>query len=91
MSGIFLNCSKGVKDLFEVQEGRCDFPRDASAEKGFHLTWRGEPPGFSRVGAGSSGVTTGTTGTRSCGFREGQSPCELQAASQDSSPVGAGS
>ena len=34
MSGIFLNCSKGVKDLFEVQEGRCDFPRYASAEKG---------------------------------------------------------
>ena len=23
-----------MKDLFEVQEGRCDFPRDAAAEKG---------------------------------------------------------
>ena len=33
MSGNFLSCSKGVKDLFEVQEGRCDFPHDASAEK----------------------------------------------------------
>ena len=34
MSGNFLSCRKGVKDPFEVQEGRCDFPRDAAAEKG---------------------------------------------------------
>ena len=34
MSGNFLSCCKGVKDPFEVQEGRCDFPRDATAEKG---------------------------------------------------------
>ena len=34
MSGNFLSCSKGVKDPFKVQEGRCDFPQDASAEKG---------------------------------------------------------
>lgn len=34
MSGNFLSCRKDVKDLLEVQEGRCDFPRDASAEKG---------------------------------------------------------
>ena len=34
MSGNFLCCSKGVKDPFKVQEGRCDFPQDASAEKG---------------------------------------------------------
>ena len=33
VSGNFLSCSKGVKDPFKVQEGRCDFPRDASAEK----------------------------------------------------------
>ena len=31
--GYFLCCSKGVKNPFEVQEGRCDFPRDA-VEKG---------------------------------------------------------
>ena len=29
MSGNFLSCSKGMKDPFEVQEGRCDFPLDA--------------------------------------------------------------
>ena len=34
MSGIFLGCSKGVKDPLEVQEVRCDEPRDASAEMG---------------------------------------------------------
>ena len=34
MSGNFLSCNKGVKDPFEVQEGRCDLPRDASSEKG---------------------------------------------------------
>ena len=34
MSGNFFSCSKGVKDPSEVQEGRCDLPRDASEEKG---------------------------------------------------------
>ena len=34
MSGNFLSCSKGVKVPFEVQEGRCDKPPDASAEMG---------------------------------------------------------
>ena len=34
MSGNILSCSKGVKDPFEVQQGRCDFAREAAAEKG---------------------------------------------------------
>ena len=34
MSGNFLSFSKGAKDPFEVQEGRCDFARHAVAEKG---------------------------------------------------------
>ena len=34
MSGNILGCSKGLKDLFEFQEGRCDVPRDASEENG---------------------------------------------------------
>ena len=33
MSGDFLSCCKVVKDPCKVQEGRCDFPRDA-VEKG---------------------------------------------------------
>ena len=34
MSGNFLSCSKGGKEAGEVQVGRRDFPRDATAEKG---------------------------------------------------------
>ena len=34
MLGNFLSCSKGVKYPIEVEEGRCDLPRDASVEKG---------------------------------------------------------
>ena len=34
MSGNFLSCSKGVKDLLELPEVRCNWPRDASAEMG---------------------------------------------------------
>ena len=34
MSGYYLSCSKGVKDPLEVQEVRCDYSRDASAEMG---------------------------------------------------------
>ena len=33
MSGNLLSSCNGVKDPFEVQEGRCDFPREAAAEK----------------------------------------------------------
>ena len=34
MSGNFFSCSNGVKDPFEVQEGRGDFSEAAAAEKG---------------------------------------------------------
>ena len=34
ISGNFLSCSKGLKDHSEVQEGRCDVPTEAAAEKG---------------------------------------------------------
>ena len=86
MSGNFLICSKGVKDPFEVPEFRCDLPQDASAEMG--LTSPGgvnllDFPELHRC----SRVTTGTSGTRSCGLRKGQSPCELRGASRDSSPI----
>ena len=90
MLGNFLSCNKGLKDPFEVQECMCDLAREASAEKGQILPM-GEPPGFSIVGSDSSQVMTGTSGTRSCGLRKGQSSCELRGASRDSSSVGAGS
>ena len=50
--GELLSCSKCVKDPFEVQEFKCDYPLVVSAEMG-HLAWRAEPPGFSRVAAGA--------------------------------------
>ena len=34
MSGIFLSCSKGVKDPLEVPEFKCDYPLFASEEMG---------------------------------------------------------
>ena len=40
MSGKFFSCCKGVKEPFEVQEGSCNFTRDAAAEKA--LTSPGE-------------------------------------------------
>ena len=36
MSGNFLSCRKGVKDLLELPEVRCNSPRDASAEMGLN-------------------------------------------------------
>ena len=33
MLGNFWSCLKGVKDLFEAQEGSWDFSRDAAVEK----------------------------------------------------------
>ena len=33
MSVVFLSCLKGVKDPFQAQEEKCDFSRDAAAEK----------------------------------------------------------
>ena len=40
MSGNCLSCRKGVKDPFEVQDGRCNFSRDATVEKGLiSLGW----------------------------------------------------
>ena len=34
MSGIFLSCSKGVKDPFEVQEGRGRYPQYVTSDMG---------------------------------------------------------
>ena len=89
MSGNFLSCLKDVKNPFEAQEGRWDFPQDASADKGL-ISCGGENLlvflELLQETWDSSRVTMGTLGTRLCGLRKVQSPCELQRASQDSSP-----
>ena len=76
MSGIFLNCSKGVKDPLEVPEVRCislEAPQRkwASSRLEGRTSWI-----FSRCGR-CSGLPTGTSETRSGGIRKRQSPCEL--------------
>ena len=76
MSWNFLSCSKGVKYPLEVPEVRCDYPRDASAEMGLSRLEGRTSWIFSSCGR-CFPRRTGTTGTRSGGLREGQSPCEL--------------
>ena len=76
MSGILLSCSKGVKDLLEVQ--RLDVislerpqRKWASSRLDGRTSWI-----FSSCGRFSR-LTTGTSGTRSGGLRKGQSPSQL--------------
>ena len=76
MSGNFLSCRKRVKDPFEVQEGTCDMPRDATAEKG--VIWPGGENllVFLQLGRFLSSYN-GDLRDHSCGLRKGQSPWEL--------------
>ena len=76
ISGNFLSCSKGVKNPVEVPEVSFDWPRDASAEMGLILPGGENLLDFSSCGR-CSRLTTGTSGTRYGGLRNGQSPCEL--------------
>ena len=93
MSGVFLSCSKCVKDLWKFQMlgvGSLEMPQRkwASSRLEGRTSWI-----FSSCGR-CSRLTTGTEGTRSGGLRKGQSPCELlgvlTGASRVSSPVDAG-
>ena len=104
-SSVFLSSSDGyIGELIELYQGSQGSFQGSGGKVGFlsrccsgkrpHHTLSGECADFSRVAAetwGSSRVTTGTSGTRSCGLRKVQSRCELPGASRDSSPVGAGS
>ena len=89
MSGNFLSCSKGLKTLCKFQKLSVislEMPQGkwASSRLEGRTSWI-----FSSCGR-CSRLTTGTSGTRSCGLRKGQSPCEFSVASRDSSPVVAG-
>ena len=75
--GNFLSCNKGVKDPFEVKEGRWDFHRDASAEKGLTCTVGENLLDFLELRQIPLELRWGTLRTRYCGLRKGQSPCEL--------------
>ena len=89
MSGILLSCSKGVKDLLEVQ--RLDVislerpqRKWASSRLEGRISWI-----FSNCGR-CSRLTTGNSGTRSGCLRKGQPHGSCSGASRDSSPVDAG-
>ena len=76
MLGIFLSCSKGVKDLWKIQMlgvGSLETPQRkwASSRLEGRTSWI-----FSSCGRCSQ-LTTGTSGTHSGGLRKGQSPCGL--------------
>ena len=78
--GNFLSFLNGVKECFKAQEGRWDFSRDAAAEKGLILHLGENLLVFLELRLetwGSSRVTTGTSGTHSCGLRKVQSLYEL--------------
>ena len=58
MSGNFLSCSKGVKDLWKLQRLGV-ISLETPQRNGPHLAWRGEPPGCSRVSAGALDLRRG--------------------------------
>ena len=76
MSGTFLSCSNGVKDLWKFQSFgviSLETPQGKWASSGLEgrTSWI-----FSSCGR-CSRLTTGTSGTRCGGLRKGHSPCEL--------------
>ena len=76
MSGNFLSCSKGVKDLWKFQRlgvNSLEKPlrKSAASRLEGRTSWI-----FSSCGR-CSRLTTGTPGTLYGGLRKGQSPCEL--------------
>ena len=76
ISGNFLSCSKGVKDLWMFQR-LCVISLDTPQQKWASSRLQGRTSWiFSSCGR-SSRLRTGTSGIRSGGLRKGQSPCEL--------------
>ena len=70
--GFLLSGDGYVGELFELQEGvegpfgssrvKVGLPPSCLSGNGPHLAWRGEPPGFSRVGAGALDLRWGPQG-----------------------------
>ena len=89
MSGIFLSCSKGVKDLWKIQMlgvGSLETPQ----RNGPHLAWRAEPPEFSRVAAGALDLRRGPQRPSLVASGKAIPHASCLGASRDSSPVDAG-
>ena len=89
MSGNFLSCSKGVKDPLEVPEVgviRLETPQ----WNGPHLSWRGEPPVFSRIATGALDLCRGPQGHALVASGKASPHASCSWASRDSSPFDAG-
>ena len=89
MSGNFLSCNKGVRTLWKFQRlgvMGLETPQRkwASSRLEGRTSWI-----FSSCGR-CSRLTTGTSGTRFGGLRDGEFPASCTGASRDSSPVDAG-
>ena len=89
MSGNFLRCSNGVKDPLEIQEVRCDSPRDASAEMGL-ISPGGENLLYFLELRQVLSLTTGTSGTALVVSGKASPHASSSGASRDSTPVDAG-
>ena len=74
MSGNFLSCSKGVKDLWMFQR-LVVISLDTPQQKWASSRLEGRTSWIFSSCSRCSRVTTGTSGTRSAGLRKGQSPC----------------
>ena len=89
MSGNFLSCSKGVKDLWKLQRLGV-ISLETPQRNGPHLAWRGEPPGCSRVSAGALDLRLGPQGPALVASGKASPHGRCSGASRDSSPVDAG-
>ena len=76
MSGNFLSCSKGVKNRLEVQRLGV-ISLETPQRKWTSSRLEGRTSWIFASYDRCSRLTMGTLGTRSCGLRKGQSPCEL--------------
>ena len=88
MSGNFLSCINGEKDPLEVRMlGLISL--ETPQHVGPHLTWRGEPPGFSRVAAGALDLRRGLQGPALVASGKAIPHGSCSGDSWDSSPVDA--
>ena len=89
MSGNFLSCSKGVKDLWKFQRLGV-ISLETPSGNGPHIAWRGELPGFSRVAAGALELRRGPQGSALLASGKTSPHASSSGASRHSPPVDAG-
>ena len=89
MSGNFLSCSKGVKDLWKFQRLGV-ISLETPSGNGPHIAWRGELPAFSRVAAAALDVRRGSLGPALVASGKASPHASCSGASRDSSTLDAG-